>query len=44
MKTPGITVKPLLNMANSYANSEVFFDDAHVPVENRIGEENQGWR
>ncbi len=44
MKSPGITVKPLLNMANSYANSEVFFDDAHVPVENRIGEENQGWR
>jgi alkylation response protein AidB-like acyl-CoA dehydrogenase len=44
MKTPGITVKPLLNMADSYANSEVFFDDAHIPVENRIGEENQGWR
>jgi len=44
MKTPGITVKPLLNMADSYANCEVFFDDAHVPVENRIGEENQGWR
>jgi alkylation response protein AidB-like acyl-CoA dehydrogenase len=44
MKTPGVTVKPLLTMADSYANSEVFFDDAHVPVENRIGEENQGWR
>jgi alkylation response protein AidB-like acyl-CoA dehydrogenase len=44
MKTPGVTVKPLLNMADSYANCEVFFDDAHVPVENRIGEENQGWR
>jgi alkylation response protein AidB-like acyl-CoA dehydrogenase len=44
MKTPGITVKPLLNMAHSYANSEVFFDDARVPVENRVGEENLGWR
>jgi alkylation response protein AidB-like acyl-CoA dehydrogenase len=44
MKTPGVTVKPLLNMADSYANCEVFFDDVHVPVENRIGEENQGWR
>jgi alkylation response protein AidB-like acyl-CoA dehydrogenase len=44
MKTPGVTVKPLLNMADSYANCEVFFDDVHVPVENRVGEENQGWR
>jgi len=44
MKTRGITVKPLLNMADAYANSEIFFDDARVPVENRIGEENQGWR
>lgn len=44
MKTPGITAKPLLNMADSYANSEVFFDDAHIPVSNRVGEENQGWR
>src|SRR4030042_511322 len=44
MKTCGVTVKPLLNMADSYANSEVFLDDVHVPVENRIGEENQGWR
>ena len=43
MKTPGITVRPLLNMAGHHMFNEVFFDDVHVPKRNLIGEENRGW-
>ena len=43
MKTPGITVNPLLGMNRAHLFNEVFFDDVRVPVENRLGEENQGW-
>jgi len=43
MKTPGITVRPLENLANHRYFNEVFFDDVHVPQANRIGEENRGW-
>lgn len=43
MKTPGITVRPLVNLADHHYFNEVFFDDVHVPQSNRIGEENRGW-
>ena len=43
MKTPGITVRPLVNMAGNHDFNEVFFDDVRVPTENLIGEENRGW-
>ena len=43
MKTPGITVRPLLSMENSHLFNEVYFDDVHVPEKNRVGDENQGW-
>jgi alkylation response protein AidB-like acyl-CoA dehydrogenase len=43
MKSPGVTVRPLINMANGHVFNEVFFEDVHVPVRNRIGEENRGW-
>ncbi|MCK4697896.1 MAG: acyl-CoA dehydrogenase family protein, partial [Dehalococcoidia bacterium] len=43
MKTPGITVRPLLNMAGHRLFNEVFFDNVHVPKRNLIGEENRGW-
>jgi len=43
MKTPGITVRPLINMANGHVFNEVFFEDVRVPMRNRIGEENRGW-
>ena len=41
--TPGITVRPLVNMAWVHHFNEVFFEDVRVPVANRIGEENRGW-
>ena len=43
MKTPGVTVNPLVNLAGNLENSEIFFDDVRVPVENLVNEENQGW-
>ncbi|OAI44547.1 hypothetical protein AYO38_00175 [bacterium SCGC AG-212-C10] len=43
MKSPGVTVRPLINMANGHVFNEVFFEDVRVPVRNRIGEENRGW-
>lgn len=43
MKTPGITVRPLVNMAGYHEFNEVFFEDVRVPVKNRVGEENRGW-
>jgi alkylation response protein AidB-like acyl-CoA dehydrogenase len=44
MKTPGTTVKPLYFLDGKHFYNEVFFDDVHVPVENIVGEENEGWQ
>ena len=43
MKTPGITVRPLILMDGGHEVNEVFFDDVKVPVENLIFEEHKGW-
>ncbi len=43
MKSPGITVRPLVNMTGTHEFNEVFFDNVRVPKENIIGEENRGW-
>lgn len=44
MQTPGITVRPIKQMDHNADFNEVFFDDVRVPVENLVGEENDGWR
>ena len=44
LKTPGVTVNPLMNLAGLPENCEIFCDDAHVPADCLVGEENQGWR
>ncbi|MCA9845925.1 MAG: acyl-CoA dehydrogenase family protein [Dehalococcoidia bacterium] len=41
--TPGLTLRPLINMANRHHFNEVFFEDVRVPAKNLIGEENRGW-
>ncbi len=41
--TPGLTIRPLINMANRHHFNEVFFEDVRVPARNLIGEENRGW-
>ncbi|MGE0736290.1 MAG: acyl-CoA dehydrogenase family protein [Alphaproteobacteria bacterium] len=43
MKSPGITVKPIVTMDGGHEVNEVFFDDVKVPVENLVGPENKGW-
>ena len=40
---PGLTVRPLINMANRHHFNEVFFEDVRVPARNLVGEENRGW-
>jgi len=44
MDLPGIEVRPLRNMSDTTEFSEVFFDEVRVPVSNRVGDENAGWR
>jgi len=43
MKTPGITVRPLMNILNRHSFNEVFFDDVRIPEENLVGQKNKGW-
>ncbi len=43
MKSPGITVRPIITLDGEHEVNEVFFDNARVPVENLVGRENEGW-
>ncbi len=43
MKTPGISVRPLINMAEGEGFNEVFFDNVRIPKSGLLGELNRGW-
>ena len=43
MKSPGVTVRPVIMLDGGHEVNEVFFDDVEVPIDNLIGEENKGW-
>lgn len=43
MKTPVITVRPIIMLDEEHEVNEVFFDNVKVPVQNLIGDENRGW-
>ncbi|WP_353741009.1 acyl-CoA dehydrogenase family protein [Pseudomonas fluorescens] len=43
MKTPGITVRPIITLDGEHEVNEVFFDNVRVPVANLVGQENEGW-
>jgi alkylation response protein AidB-like acyl-CoA dehydrogenase len=43
MKTPGITVRPIITLGGEHEVNEVFLEDVRVPVANRVFEENKGW-
>jgi len=44
MKTPGITVRPLVQVTGDAEFNEVFFEDVRVPKTNILGERNRGWQ
>jgi alkylation response protein AidB-like acyl-CoA dehydrogenase len=44
MKSPGITVRPLMQITGESGFNEVFYDNVRVPKENLVGEINQGWQ
>ena len=43
MKSPGITVRPIITLDGAHEVNEVWFDNVEVPAENLVGQENQGW-
>jgi alkylation response protein AidB-like acyl-CoA dehydrogenase len=43
MKTPGITVRPIILLDGGHEVNEIWFENVRVPVTNRVGEENKGW-
>ncbi len=43
MDTPGITIRPLVNMAGQAGFNEVFFDNVRIPKDYLVGELNRGW-
>ena len=44
MDLPGIEVRPIETLLGSSEFCDVFFDEVRVPIENRVGAENDGWR
>ncbi len=43
MKVPGVSTRPLINLASQHGFNEVYFEDVRVPAANIVGEENRGW-
>jgi alkylation response protein AidB-like acyl-CoA dehydrogenase len=43
MKSPGVSLSPIITLDGRHEVNSVFLDDVRVPVESRLGEENQGW-
>jgi len=44
MDTPGIEIRPIENLVGSTEFNELFLDEVRIPVANRVGAENDGWR
>jgi alkylation response protein AidB-like acyl-CoA dehydrogenase len=44
MQSPGITIRPLRTIVGSTEFAEMFLDEVRIPVANRVGAENDGWR
>ena len=43
MRSPGVTVRPIITLDGRHEVNEVFLDEVRVPVSLRVGEENRGW-
>ena len=44
MHSPGVEVRPLVQMTGTHEFNEVFFTDVRIPVANVVGDINDGWR
>jgi alkylation response protein AidB-like acyl-CoA dehydrogenase len=44
MKSPGVTIRPLVQMTGARGFNQVFFEDVRVPKRNLVGQKNQGWQ
>ncbi|BCG04919.1 acyl-CoA dehydrogenase (plasmid) [Paraburkholderia sp. PGU19] len=44
MRTPGITVEPIVTLDGEHHTNQVFFDNVRVPAENLVGAEGEGWK
>lgn len=44
MDQPGVQVAPIKSMSGDHEVNQVFFEDAETSIENRIGEEGEGWK
>lgn len=43
LDTPGVEVRPIISIGGDHDVNQIFFSEVRVPVENRVGEEGQGW-
>ena len=43
MKSPGVTVRPIITLEGGHEVNDVFLDNVRVPIENRVHDENKGW-
>jgi alkylation response protein AidB-like acyl-CoA dehydrogenase len=43
MKSPGVDVRPLVDLSNRHMFNEIYFEDVRVPARNLVGEEDGGW-
>jgi alkylation response protein AidB-like acyl-CoA dehydrogenase len=43
MHTPGIEIRPIVEMTGTHMFNQVFFTDARIPAANLVGDENEGW-
>jgi alkylation response protein AidB-like acyl-CoA dehydrogenase len=43
MRTPGVSVRPIISMGWHHATNETFYEDVRVPVSQVVGEINRGW-
>ncbi len=43
MKSPGVTVRPLIQITGEHGFNQVFYEDVQVPKSNLVGQKNQGW-
>ena len=43
IRSPGVSVRPIIDMAWGHEVNETFYEDVRVPVDQMVGEENRGW-